>query len=81
MGRAKQQMASPWAELLARCHPSVDISGAGLASSLLQAGVKAQAEGVSFRPSQDETGLEEENYHLNTFWAITAASVTSLGTN
>lgn len=41
---AKHQMASPRAELLAQCHPSVDSFGAGLASSLLHAGAKAQAQ-------------------------------------
>lgn len=72
--------ASSWPEPLVFCHPTVVTSGTGLASYLLQAGAKAQAEGVSFHPSPDETGLEAENY-LSTFWVITAASATSLGTN
>lgn len=69
----KHQMASPRAELLAQCYHSGNSFGAGLDSSPLCVGAKAQAQGAPFFPCQDETGLEAENC-LNTFRAITAAS-------
>lgn len=79
-GASGQDKEADGIALFARCHPSVDNSGTGLAGSLLQSGAKAQAERVSFRPSQDEADLEAKNY-LNTFWSITAVSATSLGSD
>jgi len=52
-GQGKAADGIALVKLIAQCHPTVDTFGAGLAMSLLQAGSKAQAEGISYHPFRD----------------------------